>query len=42
VNADAAFTISWRRVDVVVGQMHVGLILALCKFSATTLLSTPS
>jgi hypothetical protein len=24
VNADAALTISWRRVDEVAGQMHVG------------------
>jgi hypothetical protein len=39
VNADAASTASWRRVDVVVGQMHVGLILTLCG-SLVTLLTT--
>jgi hypothetical protein len=41
VNADAALTISWRRVDVVAGQIHVGLILALCG-SLAILLTTPS
>jgi hypothetical protein len=41
VNADAASTASGCRVDVVVGQMHVGLILALCG-SLAALLTTPS
>ena len=41
VNADAASTASWRRVDVVAGQMHVGLILALCG-SLAILLTTPT
>ncbi len=41
VNADAALTISGCRVDVVAGQMHVGLILALRGFLAI-LLTTPT
>ena len=33
VDADAALAVSWGRVDIVAGQMHEGMILALSGFT---------